>query len=417
MRIQLDVQNSRSDFVLDYETTDLFVAATADLKVRKSKASWTKAAKTGEIVRFPLAEEAEVVGRVVFGELSEGEDCQWVSESVAELDLKDGEFVIDASPFLSSDQFRQPEVHAGYQLFSVPAGRYRLRILTYLNSVNGSDRLRLISDDGYWAYFEATRRGTGAPEWVVDLAEDNDEDIPEDLVIDAMPERTLVDFVFQLTPANHSDTFSELRKDGSLDWHSRKPSAFPMGIRTHSIDDYLQQKKTLLEPLERAEWERSEREDAVHQTAQEAKKSEEENVASAFAEEVEWFREKQFDKLLPRVTPGLAEGFVDYCETQMQSFRDAGHQVDPLNALTDHGQKTRPAELELWESDSEFDPPILVDFEAAEPCEHRLELIWMFRDPEVTDIFDQTHKVTAELLLVETAHGWKIAGIQCSPLS
>lgn len=81
MQINLNTDNPRADFVLQYETTEIFIAAMTGLKVRKSKASWTRAAKAGEIIRLALPAESEIVGRVVLGELAAEEEAQWIAEA------------------------------------------------------------------------------------------------------------------------------------------------------------------------------------------------------------------------------------------------------------------------------------------------------------------------------------------------
>ncbi len=104
--------------------------------------------------------------------------------------------------------------------------------------------------------------------------------------------------------------------------------------------------------------------------------------------------------------------FVAYCETQLQVFREHEFDVDPINPLSEHGPRICAAELDLWQLDDDFSPPNLLDLTAAEAASNLLELHWNYRDPSVTDIFNLKHQVSVQLLLAESADGWKITGIQ-----
>ena len=407
----LDPNSPRYDFSVEEESFDIFVAARADLKTYRTKKQRSKAAHNADLIIYPLAEDAAFNGRVVLGPLDASEEAEWVTRSTARLALSDGAFVIDNGPYIAAMSEREREVGESFQCFQAPPGDYLLTIYAMLSSVNGADRLPLAATEGFLSYWNQSRPGKRVPAWLVEMAEDNDEEIPDDTpVLELNPER-LIDFVFQLTPLSEEQRCNELRADGSLTWEARRPEECPRGIQSTTLAKYRKSKrKRLLEKARETE-NQAQAERQAHEAEMEALKQERTAVYKRLAPVAEAFRSKNWDGIRDRLTEGIREQFLPFVTRQMERLSREGKQLDPINPLVEGVFPTRDTHLESWQLEDEFTPPSLLDREAVQHADHYLDIIWNFRDPKNNDVFDQSHRIMVVLLVVVQGDTEKIAGV------
>lgn len=413
MLITVEPAAPRFDFSIENESADIFLAAWPLSQNIRTKKQRQKAIEAGQLLNIPLAEGAAFNGRVVLGDLDEVESSHWIARCDAVLDLPTGQLVVDNGPYICTKKVRAHEVGESFQLFTVePGATYHITVYALLNSVSGSDLLRLDPSDGYLSYCLTSWPNQPVPDWVVDMADDNDEEIPDDLTLRETNADRLIDFLIQLQPAGEETPISPRREDGSLAWKVRKPGQFPRGILSSQLAAYRTQKAKALAAISQQQWQEKKKADEQYTAAKQDTKQTREYIIQKFAAAGEAFRERKFDEFTSHLTEGIRDEFPAFIEEQLSKLASEGKQVDPLNPLFASPNPTREAVLDLWQLRDEFNPVPLLDIDAANQSDHCFDLIWNYRDPQNQDIFDFSHKVSVTLLVVCRGENAEIAGIQ-----
>lgn len=410
MPVSLDENNPRVDFVIEEESHDIFLTGLTELPVLSRKSERSDAAQRGELVIFPLANDAGFTGRIILDELSAVESAEWIGRATTKLSIPEGQLLIDSGSWLSNESARKFNVGEGFQWFDVPTGEYQLTIYVFLNSAPGDELYTQVTEDELVRYFESTRGGESMPGWLADLADDLDEDVPDSLNVDE-DERELIDFLFQLIPASGEGSASELREDGSLNWEVRLPERCPLGVEAIDLDKVREETtRALMEGKQAREQAAMDAIYAGERRTQE-RQARADDLAEAFRPLAEPLRQRQFGSLLVCCDRNFAEKVVPFIEQRLETLKKDGYQVDPINPVFSVSAPRHQPDLDLWRLDDEFTPPTLLDEESLTGEGELGEVNLQYRDPEISDIFNMMHQLNITLLVLRGEEDDRVVGI------
>ncbi len=230
---ELNDANPRFDFGVG---EDASVITLADAEHRTSICSLTEriaASARGDVVLIPLPEDGGISGRIVIGQLTDDEVDGWVAKATRFLRLDSGQFVVDAGGFLGSEPPPGTTEAGDFLLVGVPPGSYHITVYVMIASSIATDLLRR-RKTSYLDWYRKSSSGTSLPRWVVELAEERDNELEDDR-LDELSEENIDDdasddFVEVLIQLNASNGIAEptsLVKNGGPKWERRLPKAFP----------------------------------------------------------------------------------------------------------------------------------------------------------------------------------------------
>ena len=196
IRCDLGIYNEATGFVV----TSRRMAGKA---LAEGSRQWTKAVLQGDMLPLTLLQDDSFVIRIVAGApLTAAEHAEWIARVDWHLNVADGKLCITGGSTFSNDDYDEDDPH--YEAFvgevSLPKGRYRAALYSYVHDINGA----------------------GA------LAE-----------ADAADDRELVDFLLHLEPveAAPSTGLSALPDDGWFDGteNGRRPSRRLAGLPARAV--------------------------------------------------------------------------------------------------------------------------------------------------------------------------------------
>ena len=198
------------------------------------------AASQGDLFLISLPEDGGVNGRFRFGELGEEEKQNWLASATRLISFPTGKFAIDAGGFFGRQLDVSETEAVDFVMVEVPPGNYELTCFVYLSSDIATDlfRRRKLS---YLDWFRKENLEAPIPHWLVDLAENRDNDYEDerleelsDSEIDSESDDNFCELLFQLKPASDRTKVAEteISKQGNLKWNKRLPSEFPHPILT-----------------------------------------------------------------------------------------------------------------------------------------------------------------------------------------
>lgn len=202
--------------------------------------------KQGLIIPIELVQDDALLVRVVLGNLTEAEEEEWVGRIVWKLHIPCGSLAVEGGfdpRTTDEDDF--------VQFVDVPAGDYRVEVLTYFHGVNGEYCIEdLLKSEPLGAWFRRTRPDTSMPMWIkLYLSEEPELDpgyeeeweefaeyidgLSEKKYDKLFDENQLIDFVVRLTPLEDSSLDLVIGDEGwfAVDTCARKPERCPLGIK------------------------------------------------------------------------------------------------------------------------------------------------------------------------------------------
>lgn len=198
------------------------------------------AAEKSDLFLVSLPEDGGIGGRFCFGELDESEEQNWVARATRSISISTGKFAIDGGGFFGEEVDVQVTETVDFVIAQVPPGDYELTCYVYLCSNIATDlfKSRKLS---YIDWFRKTHIGAAIPAWLVELAEDRDNEFEDERLevlsnsdIDDEAEEDFVELLFQLNPIEDRKSVAEVEisKRGRLKWEKRLPIEFPHPILT-----------------------------------------------------------------------------------------------------------------------------------------------------------------------------------------
>lgn len=229
----LNDDNARIDFGIG-EDADLITITDVQYQAKLvTKQDHISAAERNEAFIVSLPEDGGIGGRLVLGALNDDESGTWVARACRTLDLPSGQLVIDAGDFLGNDGEPDTGYGPNYIITEVEPGRYQLMAYVYLCSNIATDLLQRRKLT-YIEWFRQSFPSSPVPYWLIELAEDRDNDDEEEILeelkdedIDDEGDDSFVEVLFQLEPAQPDAQQTELTKSGGPKWEKRIPKSFP----------------------------------------------------------------------------------------------------------------------------------------------------------------------------------------------
>ncbi|EAQ76839.1 hypothetical protein [Blastopirellula marina] len=196
------------------------------------------AAKQGSALLIHLPDDGGIAGRLVLGELTEEESTSWIAKGTRSVELKTGKLVVDAGGFFGQQISPESTESPDFLLVDVPPGSYQLTTYVFLSSDIATDlfRRRKLS---YLDWRRKSFPNQTIPQWLVDLAEDRDNDFEEERIeqlqddeVDTEADDAFVEVLIQLQRAAVTKEETEIASSGKLKWEKRQPEAFPQPVST-----------------------------------------------------------------------------------------------------------------------------------------------------------------------------------------
>lgn len=208
--------------------------------------------RAGLVIPVELVQDDPLLVRLVLGDLSQAEEEEWVGRIVWKLQIPCGSLAVEGGldpRTTDEDDF--------VQFLDVPAGDYRVEVLTYLHGVNGDYCIGdLLRKEPLGAWFRKTRPNTAMPIWMKLMLSEEPEGDPGheeewekfseyldglsmkkyDQLLD---ENQMIDFVVRLTRLEDDGLELVVGDEGwfAIDTGARKPELCPLGIRFGSDCD------------------------------------------------------------------------------------------------------------------------------------------------------------------------------------
>jgi hypothetical protein len=205
--------------------------------------------KDGLVIPIELVQDDPLSVRVVIGDLTEAEEAEWVGRIVWKLRIPCGSLAVEGGldpRCTDEDDF--------VQFIDIPAGDYRVEVLTYVHGVNGDYCISdFLKDEAMGTWFRRTRPDTPMPMWMKlgfseepELDPGHEEEWEKfgeyldglsmkkyDKLVDDIH---LLDFIVRLTPLEDDTIELEIGEDGwfAIDTGARKPELCPLGINFES---------------------------------------------------------------------------------------------------------------------------------------------------------------------------------------
>ncbi|UUO07686.1 hypothetical protein M4951_05100 [Blastopirellula sp. J2-11] len=234
----LNFDQPRFDFAVGEDASVITIADAerqADFATLQDRVA---AAKQGNALLIPLPEDGGIVGRLVLGELTEEESAGSIASAMRTVEFETGKLVVDAGGFFGKPI--PPETTAGpdFLLVEIPPGLYQITTHVFITSDIATDllRRRKLSYVDWYRQSDATRM---LPEWLVDLAENRDNEFEEEQIeqlkeddIDTEAEDAFLDVLIQIQPVAEPGEQTEIAGSGGPKWEKRQPEAFPEPVST-----------------------------------------------------------------------------------------------------------------------------------------------------------------------------------------
>ena len=236
--MKLSVEQPRFDFCVGEDADYITIADAKWQPERTSLQDRSEAAHQGKLVLLALPEDGGIGGRIVLGELNPEESNGWVAKATRHVEFESGQLVFDAGGFFGNEAASDATAAPDYLVVEIPKGSFRVSAYVYLPS-NFATELLKRRKLSYLDWFRNSHPDSAVPFWLVDLAEERDNDF-EDERLDALPEDDIdiecdedfVEILFQLAPVADTDHQSELKKSGQPKWEIRIPQSFPSPMLT-----------------------------------------------------------------------------------------------------------------------------------------------------------------------------------------
>lgn len=235
---KLTPEEPRFDFGVGEDASAVTITDTKRQPDIASLQDRVAAAVRGEALLISLPEDGGICGRLVLGELKPEESAAWVARATRFVDLETGRLVIDAGGFLGAKDVPEVTESGDFLLIEVPPGFYQLTAHVYLNSGIATDlfRRRKLS---YLDWYRKTNSCQTIPDWLVELAEDRDNEHEEERLevikdddIDAEGDDSFIEVLIQFEQATERGTETDISKSGALKWERRLPDNFPAPLLT-----------------------------------------------------------------------------------------------------------------------------------------------------------------------------------------
>lgn len=239
---KLDETASRIDFGIGEDCNTIVVAGRDLVGSLVSAKDRNAAAQQNRAFLLPLPEDGGISGRLILGPLNEHEEQAWMAKATRMLELEDDVLMVDAGGYFSKPDLPATDAGSEHLLVEVQAGTYALTVYHTLNSNHTTDMFRR-SKISYLTAYKQSFPGTAIPEWVIDLAEDRDNEVEEEQLeeldsteVDCDSGGNFVEVLFQLTPVSPDVQESSLLKSGGPKWEKRPFKAFPTCLPTEQAE-------------------------------------------------------------------------------------------------------------------------------------------------------------------------------------
>lgn len=252
LRTDVQVYNESNGFVV----TSMDMAGQA---IGEGSKRWLRSVGEGKLIPLTLVSDDPINVRVVGGqELTEQEAREWVARLEWSLEVPDGWLALTGGAVLTHEDYTAEDAYfeAYLQTVSVPPGRYRVDLYTYLPGVNGEAALDELAErtevgQPFGAWWRATREGEVFPSWLrqrcvedpsIDPGHESEWEGVEILDDEELPET--IDFLVHLTAEPEPGPVRVFQEpDGWFPSESgaRRPQGCPRGLEARELQKDLHQ--------------------------------------------------------------------------------------------------------------------------------------------------------------------------------
>ncbi len=246
LRVDVQVYNESNGFVV----TSMGMAGQT---ISEGSKRWLKSVGEGKLIPLTLVSDDPINVRVVGGqELAEQESQEWVARLEWSLDVPDGWLALTGGAVLTHEDYTAEDAYfeAYLQTISVPPGRYKVGLYTYLPGLNADAVLDEFADrtengQPFGAWWRETRGGEVFPSWLrqrcvedpsIDPGHESEWEGVEILDDEELPET--IDFLVHLTVDPEPGKFRTFQEpDGWFPSENgaRRPDACPRGLEARDL--------------------------------------------------------------------------------------------------------------------------------------------------------------------------------------
>ena len=201
---------------------------------------YKRAFAEGKLMIIDMADDDEILARVVLGHSSADEQAYWSGRTRGIIDCSDGKFSVQSS----FNNFKDNEYNEDAQefIYPVPAAVYQVDCYVYMPSSTAiflHDDSRDLMVAKWW---RESHKNEDYPDWIIYEACDNYDADTEEHYKSYWEDRTAdidtddlskyVDWVFHLTPLEGEGVYSDSEDTGFMKWERRVLDKAPTGLAT-----------------------------------------------------------------------------------------------------------------------------------------------------------------------------------------